>query len=131
MSGVPDLGLNSEMTGFQGLFDQGRLAIINGVSVPEDATGTFDHEASQYTYQTCDTRNGLSAESDGWLGRYLDTVAPGPVTAGVDFGFCEPMLTGRTTTPIRLKSVNSFKLQVKDFDVDERREAYEQIGFDE
>jgi uncharacterized protein (DUF1501 family) len=113
LTGVPDLGLNPALGSFQALFDQGRLAIINGVSVPQNATGLFDHEAGQYTYQSCDTvRSETTGLPTGWLGRYLDSVGATQVSPGIDLGGGRLALVGQTRAPVSIGSLRDFQLEV-------------------
>lgn len=128
LTGEPDFRLNPGMVAFQTLFSQGRLAIINGVSVPESAAGLFDHETGQYEFQSCDiVRNGTSGPPTGWLGRFLDNVPPGSISPGIDFGGGRLMLTGAQRRPISISTVDRFQLQVSDFDRTARRAAYQQV----
>lgn len=115
IAGQPNFGLNPQMGAFQSLWSSGKLAIINGVSVPTNAVGKYDHEAGQNEFQTCDVyRNQLGAPT-GWLGRYLDSFLaanPGwPMTPGMDLGGGRLMLTGDTHIPVSIHSIGDFKLQ--------------------
>src|SRR5262245_34357805 len=124
LNGQPDFGLNPAMTGFQSLFNQGKLAILNGVSVPDSAVGLFDHETGQYEFQSCDLYRSVTSAPTGWLGRFLDTITPGQVSPGIDLGGGRLMLTGNTSAPVSINSVNNFKLQVTQYDTTKRRAAY-------
>ncbi len=130
LSGQPDFALAPQMGEFQNLFNSGRLAIINGVSVPDDAVGLFDHEAGQYEFQTCDIIRNLSAgPSSGWLGRYLDSMPdPGPdeISPGVDLGGGRLLLSGRNRVPVSINSIDNFQLQVS-YDPDARKAAYDRL----
>ena len=129
LNGEPDFALNPQMFAFQELFGNGKLAIINGVSVPEQAVGLFDHEAGQFEFQTCDIVRNLTGPSSGWLGRYLDSVgdpAPGQISAGVDMGGGRLMLTGQSTSPVSINSISNFQLQVS-YDETTRRQAYDRL----
>jgi uncharacterized protein (DUF1501 family) len=125
LSGQPDFGLNPGMAAFQSLFNQGRLAIINGVGVPREATGLFDHSAQQYEFQSCDiVRDGTALTAPtGWLGRYLDTVTPDIVAPGIDLGGGRLMLTGSAFDPLTIYSLSELQLQYS-FDRTARRAAY-------
>lgn len=127
LAGQPDFGLNPGLTEFKNLWDSGKLAIINGVGVPHNAVGKFDHEVSQTEFQTCDiVQNGTSAPT-GWLGRYLDTVSIDQITPGINLGGGRLMLTGAVRTPISIGSINSWQLQVSGFDQTARRPAYSAV----
>src|SRR4030088_2392578 len=62
-----DLGLNQNLKGLKGLWDQGKVAIVEGVGYPKP---TFSHFESIRIWETGDpTRRQV----DGWLGRTLAT----------------------------------------------------------
>jgi hypothetical protein len=127
LSGVADFGLNPAMGAFQTLWGVGKLAIVNGVSVPTTATGLFDHEAQQYTFQSCDiTRSTLNGPPTGWLGRYLDGVGPTQIAPGIDLGGGRLMLMGQTHTPLSIFSINDLDLNISS-EHTLRRQRYENI----
>jgi uncharacterized protein (DUF1501 family) len=127
LTGQPDFGLNPGMTGIQSLFNQGKVAILNGVGVPREATGLFDHSAQQFEFQTCDiVRNNTFVPPTGWLGRYLDGVSGGLVAPGIDMGGGKLMLTGATFDPLTINSIDELQLQVS-FDEEDRLAAYADI----
>jgi uncharacterized protein (DUF1501 family) len=60
-----ELGLNQNLKGLKGLWDQGKVAIVEGVGYP---TPTFSHFESIRIWETGDpTRRQV----EGWLGRTL------------------------------------------------------------
>jgi uncharacterized protein (DUF1501 family) len=62
-----ELGLNQNLKGLKGLWDQGKVAIVEGVGYPNP---TFSHFESIRIWETGDpTRRQV----DGWLGRTLAT----------------------------------------------------------
>src|SRR5437660_4270732 len=62
-----DYGLNQNLEGLKGLWDQGKVAIVEGVGYPQP---TFSHFESIRIWETGDpTRRQV----DGWLGRMLAT----------------------------------------------------------
>jgi uncharacterized protein (DUF1501 family) len=127
LSGQPDFGLNPGLGGLQTLFNQGKVAILNGVGVPPEATGLFDHSAQQYEFQTGDiVRNQGLVPPSGWLGRYLDGVTGGVVAPGVDMGGGKLMLTGLTFDPLTINSIDELQLQVS-YDEEARRAAYADV----
>lgn len=129
LNGMPDFGLNPGLPAFQSLYNQGRLAIINGVGLPQSSNGLFDHEASQYEFQSCDVMQSGTSQTTGWLGRYLDSVPAGPVSPGIDLGGGKLMLTGAVSQPVSIYTVDDFRLQVSAWGDEEtlRRAAYENI----
>ena len=127
LSGQPDFGLNPGLTALQALYNQGKVAILNGVGVPKEASGLFDHSAQQFEFQTCDiVRNNNAVPPSGWLGRYLDGVSGSLVAPGIDMGGGKLMLTGSTFDPLTINSIDELQLQVS-FDEDARRAAYADI----
>jgi uncharacterized protein (DUF1501 family) len=127
LAGQPDFGLNPAMAGLQGLFNQGKVAILNGVGVPRNATGLLDHAAQQFEFQTCDiVRASSGLPPTGWLGRYLDGVPGGLVSPGIDMGGGKLMLTGSSFDPLTINSIEELQLQVT-FDEDDRLAAYSDI----
>ncbi len=67
-----DLGLHPALKGFKSLYDQGHLAVLNGVGYPNPDRSHF---RSMDIWQT-GSGSGQNL-STGWLGRYLDSGAPG------------------------------------------------------
>jgi uncharacterized protein (DUF1501 family) len=127
LSGQPDFALNPGLVALQGLYDQGKVAILNGVGVPKEATGLFDHSAQQFEFMTCDiVRNNNVVPPSGWLGRYLDGVSGGIVAPGIDMGGGKLMLTGASFDPLSINSIDELQLQVS-FDEEARLAAYEDI----
>jgi uncharacterized protein (DUF1501 family) len=65
------LALNPTMTSFKQLFDQGRLAVINGCGYPQPDRSHF---RSMEIWQTADPINRVTT---GWLGHYIDHALKG------------------------------------------------------
>lgn len=63
--GKADVGLHPAMTGFKELYDDGMLAVVQGVGYPNP---NRSHFKSMDIWHTADT----TATGDGWLGRYFD-----------------------------------------------------------
>src|ERR1700736_2926413 len=76
------IGLNSKLTGLKSLYDEGHLAIVQGVGYPNP---NRSHFRSTEIWQTAsDADRNLS---DGWLGRYFDNCCAGAdPTVGVAIG---------------------------------------------
>jgi len=66
------LGLHPKLTGLKDIFNQGRLALIQRVGYENSSRSHFE---GTDIWSTADPR---SPQSNGWLGRYLDTL-PTPV----------------------------------------------------
>lgn len=73
------LGLHPAMTGFKELFDEGRLAIVQGVGYPEP---NRSHFRSMDIWQSA--RPDTEYTADGWLGRALDAAPPIGGVPGVE-----------------------------------------------
>lgn len=65
------LGLNSNLRGLGGLYDQGELAVVQGVGYPNP---NRSHFVSTSVWETADPRN---RSNTGWLGRYFDNQCEG------------------------------------------------------
>ncbi len=63
-----DFGLHPNLAGMKGLWDEGKLAVIQGVGYPDQ---NYSHFKSMAIWQRADP--GLTA-TDGWLGRTLDAM---------------------------------------------------------
>jgi uncharacterized protein (DUF1501 family) len=66
------LGLHSRLTGLKGIFDQGRLALIQRTGYENSSRSHFQGT------DIWSTANPVSSQGPGWLGRYLDSL-PAPV----------------------------------------------------
>ncbi len=71
LSGLTGTGLHPAMTGMQTLWNEGKLAIVQGVSYPEP---NFSHFRAQDIYET--GANSDQILQSGWLGRYLNFEYP-------------------------------------------------------
>jgi uncharacterized protein (DUF1501 family) len=85
------LGLNPGMTGLKGLWDDGRLAIVRGVSYPRP---DHSHFRSMDIWQTASPDHPVGT---GWLGRWLDAGGRDPLHAVSLDPVLPPMLAGATT----------------------------------
>jgi len=68
---VDGLGLNHRLQGLAGLYDEGDLAIVQGVGYPNP---NRSHFVSTSIWETADPRN---RSNTGWLGRYFDNECSG------------------------------------------------------
>jgi uncharacterized protein (DUF1501 family) len=69
------LALAPEMTVFKRLWDAGQLAVVRGVSYPNP---NRSHFRSMDIWQSADP---VGSTSTGWIGRWLDAAAGGPLDA--------------------------------------------------
>lgn len=67
-----ELGWHPSMKGFRSLYDQGQLAVVQGVSYPNPDRSHFRGTDIWLTATDADVLG-----STGWVGRYLQTLAPG------------------------------------------------------
>ncbi len=80
------LGLNPRLTGLRGLYDDGNLAIVQGVGYPNP---NRSHFRSTEIWQTAS--DSQKTESNGWLGRYFDSCCQGEdPCVGVSIGSQTP-----------------------------------------
>jgi uncharacterized protein (DUF1501 family) len=75
-------GLNPKLAGLKSLYDEGHLAVIQGVGYPNP---NRSHFRSTEIWQTASDADRML--SDGWLGRYFDSCCSGAdPTVGVAIG---------------------------------------------
>jgi uncharacterized protein (DUF1501 family) len=81
-----ELALHSSLTGFKELYDQGHLAIIQGVGYPNP---NRSHFRSTEIWQTATDANRFAR--DGWIGRFFDNACSGSDPAvGICMGRQQP-----------------------------------------
>ncbi|ANJ06084.1 DUF1501 domain-containing protein [Streptomyces parvulus] len=86
------LGLNPGMKGFKGLWDEGQLAVVRGVSYPRP---DHSHFRSMSIWQTASPSGPVPT---GWLGRWLDTAEDHDPLRAVSVGATlPPLLAGERT----------------------------------
>jgi uncharacterized protein (DUF1501 family) len=66
------LGLHPSLASLKALYDEGLAGIILGVGYPEPSRS---HARSTRIWQTAGAANSL--DSDGWIGRFVETALPG------------------------------------------------------
>lgn len=71
LSGLSGTGLHPSMTGMQTLWNEGKLAIVQGVSYPDP---NFSHFRATDIYET--GANSDQILYSGWIGRYLNNEYP-------------------------------------------------------
>jgi uncharacterized protein (DUF1501 family) len=89
-------GFHPAMEPLAPLFRSGRLAIVHAAGSPDPTRSHFD--AQDYMESATP---GVKSTRDGWMNRYLQTLAPGETTPlqGVSIGQTEPrVLSGRAST---------------------------------
>jgi uncharacterized protein (DUF1501 family) len=68
------LGLHPRLAGLHGIFNEGRLALVQRTGYPNSSRSHFE------AFDIWGTANPQSSTGSGWLGRYLDTL-PRPLDA--------------------------------------------------
>jgi uncharacterized protein (DUF1501 family) len=101
-------GLNPRLAGLKSLFDDGHLAVIQGVGYPNPNRSHFRSTEIWQTASDSD-RN----ESEGWLGRYFDNCCAGAdPTVGVAIGAEMPQaFTARTPTGVVFSRPEQFRFK--------------------
>ncbi len=80
------VGLHPKLTGLRGMYDDGHLAIVQGVGYPNP---NRSHFRSTEIWQTAS--DAKTTESEGWIGRYFDSCCKGEDPAvGVSIGSQTP-----------------------------------------
>ncbi len=100
------VGLNGKLGGLKSLYDEGHLAVVQGVGYPNPNRSHFRATEIWQTASDAD-RN----ESEGWLGKYFDSCCSGAdPTVGVAIGEQTPQaFTGRTPTGVTLSRPEQFR----------------------
>ncbi|HEY3663162.1 MAG TPA: DUF1501 domain-containing protein [Chthoniobacterales bacterium] len=109
-------GLNPKLPGLKSLFDDGHLAVIQGVGYPNP---NRSHFRSTEIWQTaCDADR---TEREGWLGRYFDNCCAGAdPTVGVAIGNEMPQsFTARTPTGVVFSRPEQYRFKSSDRTNDE------------
>ena len=100
------LGLHPALTGLKTLYDQGKVAVVNGAGYPNF---NRSHFAAEDIYWTADP---ASAPSSGWLGRSLDVINSGTVMTGIYIGSATPLsMLGDTVLVPAIPSATSYVFQ--------------------
>jgi uncharacterized protein (DUF1501 family) len=112
-------GLNPALLGIKGLYDEGKVAIVEGVGYPNP---TFSHFKAMDIWQSADPEGKTRT---GWLGSYFDKLVDGgghPLS-GLSYGRSLPSAfeSQKTTVP-SVGSLDTFALQAPTA-VATRREA--------
>lgn len=123
------MALHSRLSGLRGLYDDGHLAVIQGVGYPNP---NRSHFRSTDIWQTAS--DAQKVESDGWIGRYFDACCPGAdPTVGVSLGTEAPLaFNSDTPTGITLSTPEQFQfLSTNASDPEGTRELFRDLSDDE
>ena len=90
------LGLNPNMAPIKALWDEGKVAIVNGIGYPNP---TRSHFRSMDIWHTCEPEK---IATEGWLGRVIRDLDPSGqnVITGVNFGRGLPRSMGASGVPV-------------------------------
>lgn len=101
-----ETGLHPSLGGFKALYDEGRLAIIQGVGYPNP---NRSHFRSTEIWQTASEAEKF--EKYGWLGRYFDNACAGcDPTVGVSIGRQTPQaFAAKNPTGVSLENPENYR----------------------
>jgi uncharacterized protein (DUF1501 family) len=104
LPGAPGVGLHPGLAKLQSLYQQGRVAIVQGVGYDRP---DLSHFGSMDIWQS---GNPTARLGSGWLGRYLDrTPGRGGALRAVSIGNSLPkVLTGEQTSGVAISSLGGF-----------------------
>jgi uncharacterized protein (DUF1501 family) len=104
LPGSPGMGLHPNLANLHGLYQQGRVAIVQGVGYDKP---DLSHFTSMTIWQT---GQPVTRQGPGWLGRYLDlTPERGGVLRAVNIGYSlPPVLTGEQSAGVAISSLGGF-----------------------
>ena len=101
-------GFHPGLTAFKELWDEGVLAVVEGVGYPDQS---FSHFESMDIWQTAQTGR---KDYEGWIGRYLEGIAAGQEDAFLalvaDKRMPRAMVTPDVAVPL-VESVDAYQLQ--------------------
>jgi uncharacterized protein (DUF1501 family) len=105
------LGLHPNLKSLKGLYDDGKLAIVQGVGYPNP---NRSHFRSMDIWQSAEPDNGVP--SNGWLGRYFDNTCTGvDPHIGVSMGEVLPLaMRGDRITPLSFERPDQYRYNGSD-----------------
>jgi uncharacterized protein (DUF1501 family) len=105
------LGLHPNLTGIKNLYDNGDLAIIQGVGYPNP---NRSHFRSMDIWQSAEPER--QQPSTGWIGRYFDNTCPGcDPHVGVAIGDALPLaMQGEKVLPLSFERPDSYRYNGRD-----------------
>ncbi len=99
------IGLHPSLRGMKELFDDGQLAVLQGVGYPNPNRSHFTSMDIWHTAQP-------GGRGDGWIGRYFDNTCNGtPVPEGaINIGSTAPLaMLGKVQKPVSFESADLFR----------------------
>ncbi|MGD0769201.1 MAG: DUF1501 domain-containing protein [Tepidisphaeraceae bacterium] len=105
------LGLHPNLTGLKNLYDNGDLAIVQGVGYPNP---NRSHFRSMDIWQSAEPER--QQPSTGWIGRYFDNTCPGcDPKVGVAIGDALPLaMQGEKVLPLSFERPDSYRYNGRD-----------------
>jgi len=101
-SGRP-LGLHPRLTGLRGIFNQGKLALIQRVGYQNSSRSHFSGT------DIWSTANPPSTQGSGWIGRYLSTLGPlDPLAAWTTTGDTPHAMLASGVAVAAISSINAY-----------------------
>ena len=98
------LALHPQMGGLAALYQEGKLAVVNGVGYPNHSLSHFEAEAVWWAGNT-------TPQGSGWMGRFLDTALPLDVTHALSFGGeVNTTFVGNVADALGVREVQNFRL---------------------
>ncbi len=106
-----ELGFHPNLAGFKALFDEGQLAVVQGVGYPNP---NRSHFRSTDIWQTASDSNRY--EKYGWLGRYFDNTCQGcDPTIGITVGRQMPLaFAGKSPVGVSLDNPENYRFITTD-----------------
>jgi uncharacterized protein (DUF1501 family) len=123
------IALHPQMTGLATLYQEGKLAVVNGVGYPNHSLSHFEAEAAWWA-------GNPSPQGTGWLGRFLDANLPLDVTHALSFnGDVNPTFSAISADALGVREIARFDLpddREGEFrDLENRRPAWANIFTDD
>ena len=115
-----ELGLNPALKPIHGLYEQGKVALINGIGYPNP---NRSHFRSMDIWHTCEPDK---VGNEGWLGRVIRDLDPGAenVLTGVNFGRGLPRALALNGVPVAsVAELESYGVLTGITDTEERLDA--------
>jgi uncharacterized protein (DUF1501 family) len=119
------LALHPEMGGLWSLYNEGKVALINGVGYPDMSMSHFNSEDIWFS------GNPLGLQGTGWVGRHMDDTAIDGSTRAISFGSSvNPTLASLQSDAIGVRRLDRFDLPDDERpyrDLDNRKTAWAAI----
>jgi uncharacterized protein (DUF1501 family) len=99
-----EIALHPQMQGLATLYQEGKLAVVNGVGYQNHSLSHFEAEAAWWA-------GNPNPQSTGWLGRYLDSSLPLDVTHALSFnGDVNPTFNAVSADALGVREIARFDL---------------------